>query len=88
MNRSRDWRRNQNILKENKVFKKLRNFSSHWGVEDLTDSIREDKLKAKVLRDHLKNCSCHMCGNPRKFWNEKTMQEKIFDDIEKSQDID
>ena len=21
-------------------------------------------------------CSCHMCGNPRKYWKEKTIQEK------------
>jgi hypothetical protein len=23
-----------------------------------------------------KTCSCHMCGNPRKYWKEKTIQEK------------
>lgn len=21
-------------------------------------------------------CSCHMCGNPRKWWNEETVQER------------
>lgn len=25
-------------------------------------------------------CSCNMCGNPRKHWNDKTMQEKRMDD--------
>lgn len=25
------------------------------------------------------NCSCHMCGNPRKHFKEKTMQEKKAD---------
>ncbi len=25
--------------------------------------------------NHLKGCSCHMCGNPRKHWNQPTMQE-------------
>lgn len=24
-------------------------------------------------------CSCHMCGNPRKYFDEKTIQEKKFD---------
>lgn len=24
-------------------------------------------------------CSCHMCGNPRKYFNEKTMQERRQD---------
>lgn len=28
------------------------------------------------LHDHLAYCSCHMCGNPRKHWNELTMQER------------
>ena len=23
-----------------------------------------------------KTCSCHMCGNPRKYWKEDTFQEK------------
>ena len=23
-----------------------------------------------------KMCSCHMCGNPRKYWKEETYQEK------------
>jgi len=26
-----------------------------------------------------KPCSCHMCGNPRKYFNERTMQEKKSD---------
>jgi hypothetical protein len=29
-----------------------------------------------------KPCSCHMCGNPRKHFKEKTMQEKRFDEYE------
>lgn len=26
-----------------------------------------------------KPCSCEMCGNPRKHWKERTLQEKIAD---------
>ena len=26
--------------------------------------------------DHLKNCSCRMCGNPRKWYGERTLQER------------
>lgn len=36
--------------------------------------------KAITLADHLASCSCHMCGNPRKFFKEKTLQEKKFDE--------
>ena len=30
-----------------------------------------------------KNCSCYMCGNPRKFFNEPTLEEKSFLEINK-----
>lgn len=26
--------------------------------------------------DNLTVCSCYMCGNPRKYWKEETLQEK------------
>jgi hypothetical protein len=29
-----------------------------------------------------KPCSCHMCGNPRKHFKDKTIQEKRFDECE------
>lgn len=29
------------------------------------------------------HCSCTMCGNPRKHFNEKTIQEKQFDESSK-----
>lgn len=44
------------------------------------------KLKAKgwniahrwwVFRHQDTNCSCHMCGNPRRHWNLPTIQERI-----------
>jgi hypothetical protein len=31
--------------------------------------------KDAKLANHLASCSCWMCGNPRKYWGEKTMQE-------------
>lgn len=30
---------------------------------------------AKVTRNTRTLCSCYMCGNPRKHWKEKTLQE-------------
>ena len=32
--------------------------------------------------NHLKGCSCHMCGNPRKHWKQKTLQEIRADSAE------
>lgn len=38
----------------------------------------KDVQRALVLRlyNNLKNCSCYMCGNPRKFENRLTRQER------------
>jgi hypothetical protein len=41
-----------------------------------------DERKHKYAKTHAMRCSnpnCVMCGNPRKFMKEKTMQEKSFD---------
>ena len=44
----------------------------------------EIKEPHKLVKHHALNCgnsNCVMCGNPRKIWGEKTMQEKSFDEI-------
>ena len=37
----------------------------------------KDKPIKEVLKyvDSVPSCSCHMCGNPRRIWNHKTIQE-------------
>lgn len=30
--------------------------------------------------DHLARCSCWMCGNPRRFWGQRTFQERRAED--------
>lgn len=40
---------------------------------------RVDKYKKHEIHINSRMCSCHMCGNPRKHWNEKTIQEKRED---------
>lgn len=46
-----------------------KNRRTHWGRK-----ITEKELSFVV--DTPTPCSCHMCGNPRKHWGEKTPQEK------------
>ena len=41
-----------------------------WGFTP--DELRR---KAVRIRDHLAACSCWMCGNPRRYWGERTWQE-------------
>jgi len=36
----------------------------------------KDKRRLGMVVDTPTPCSCHMCGNPRKYWKEKTLQEK------------
>ncbi|MFG6080398.1 hypothetical protein ACEUZ9_000949 [Paracoccus litorisediminis] len=35
-----------------------------------------DPANAILIANHMKSCSCHMCGNPRRYWGEITLQEK------------
>jgi len=43
------------------------------GVEKIRDFARE---YAQQNHRHLAACSCHMCGNPRRYWGEVTMPER------------
>lgn len=40
-------------------------------------NLPEDELKEAIACQAVnrKKCSCYMCGNPRKYFNEKTIQE-------------
>jgi hypothetical protein len=42
---------------------------SGWSAETIRFYINK-------RRDNMQCCSCHMCGNPRRKWDEVTMQEK------------
>ena len=35
-----------------------------------------DQDRTERNAEHLKNCSCMICGNPRKYWHQPTFQEK------------
>lgn len=42
-----------------------------WGI-------RDEKLTGRMIGKHADNmaiCSCTWCGNPRKIWGKKTIQE-------------
>ncbi len=67
--RSRDFRRFQEQKKKSWVYKY---FKSHW-LGEITPATAGIRAHTPAI------CSCHMCGNPRKHWKEKTMQEKRMD---------
>jgi hypothetical protein len=43
-----------------------------------TEESREEHIRQ--MAETRKPCSCYMCGNPRKHWKDKTMQEKRFEE--------
>ncbi|MFX4300202.1 hypothetical protein [Pseudosulfitobacter pseudonitzschiae] len=43
--------------------------------------------KTARLADHLAVCSCHACGNPRRHFNEPTMQERRFEVKARDQEV-
>lgn len=36
----------------------------------------------KRMADNMQICSCHACGNPRRYWDSDTMQEKRARDVD------
>lgn len=53
----------------------------NWGFSD--DMITKRAI-GHTASTHGKPCSCWMCGNPRKYWNEKTKQE-VLEEIKDSE---
>lgn len=85
MNRTKDWRLAKTKSKKDAFYNIL--IDTHWNSYDSKEEFHDKmKSRAKHLLNNKKSCSCYMCGNPRRFWKDKTLQEKIFDDIENSQD--
>ena len=62
-----------------KIKKQLEIAKTAWIINpDETRKIQEPHRLSKM---HAFNCgdpNCHMCGNPRKFFKEDTIQEKSF----------
>lgn len=48
---------------------------------------KEDAIHRAHFYDTRHPCSCYMCGNPRKAWKDKTMQEKKFEEININHEI-
>lgn len=44
------------------------------GSDESIDDVEFDAL-ARKLANHLANCSCPLCGNPRKWSGQKSVQE-------------
>ena len=63
--RTNAWRRQQEEKKKQKVVK----YYDKWWWDESPRMVGK-KAHTPAM------CSCHMCGNPRKYWKEKTIQER------------
>jgi len=61
-----------------RMLDKVRNFTYLKYMKDNFTQEEYEKYINKLVENR-KSCSCWMCGNPRKYTKEKTLQEKKFD---------
>lgn len=61
------------------VRKSVKRADGYWGY---TSQLKWLQRHRYLRRDTTKLCSCMMCGNPRKWYNEKTLQEKKFGGVD------
>ena len=76
------FKKSKRIQKDENAVKKQTRIAKDYGVP-----IKEPH---KFAKRHALNCgnpNCHMCGNPRKVFNEPTQQEKrLFQDLDQVTD--
>lgn len=55
-----------------------------WGLDPWESHL------APRFANNMKHCSCHMCGNPRKYWKAVTRQEEAaaLSEREQRRDLD
>jgi len=51
--------------------------NNSWRLGEPRNQEFEDAAAKRA--DHLKSCSCYMCGNPRRCWKDQTRQEDLAD---------
>lgn len=89
--RTRAERRHHTGVKKKKWKKVLIDKAKCFGSDTKTkdEIIKEASDPVEIGRmesTHGAMCSCHMCGNPRKYFKEKTVQEKRSDQDLKDED--
>lgn len=52
---------------------------SYWNANDLPNGHLDD-VRLGIVTSTPATCSCWMCGNPRKYWGDKTRQELMSEE--------
>lgn len=61
-----------------RMLHKAKNITSLWGLDNWLNSEEYGKHIRK-LAENRKKCSCVMCGNARRMFKQKTLQEMKFE---------
>ena len=79
------FKHSKRLLKDENAVKRQTKIGKQYGM-----SKKEMDQPHRLAKRHAMSCgdpNCVMCGNPRKFFNEPTQQEKrLFQDVEKTTD--
>lgn len=78
--RDRAWRRAQLAKRKVKAKWIMQTF---WGYTD--KDLTPDAI-GHAAGTHCRACSCWMCGNPRRYWNELTVQERKYGNLDAGSD--
>jgi hypothetical protein len=60
-------------------------FYTEDDIEAKIKELEENGGLAHIVETHGVPCSCYMCGNPRRYFKETSLQEKKFEDEFESQ---
>lgn len=77
-------KRSKRLHKEESAIKKQQKIALQHGL----DRKEVEREPHRFAKHHVMDCGdpdCVMCGNPRKFFKEKTKQEKSFEQTDKWQ---
>jgi hypothetical protein len=73
------FKHSKRMLKDENAIKKQMKIAKEHKVTEFNPKLDQPH---RYHKHHVMNCGnpdCFMCGNPRKFFNEKTIQERRFD---------
>lgn len=79
-------KRNKRIEREETAIQRQVRIAKKHRVSEYSPKVDEPH---RYHKQHAMNCGnpdCFMCGNPRKFFGEKTLQERKFEQTEKYND--
>ena len=71
-------KRSKRRAHRNRMINRVRYIEKYiWSSRIINMTEEEKELESKLLADNLKKCSCYACGNPRKYFKQRTRQEII-----------